>query len=174
MRKSSRLNPFEHSFFHPQRRFSNSNVIDCQFWNIANINSLQCRSAYPASYFSNCMSAPTVMTPDNSETTHLDECVIKSDSLCSVLNSPPDLLSRKAANAVQSDPLQPYFKCKYWVFIGAPLPVLWQWAVDLKEMEICHQWSSSHLPSICKTGSDIPYPERDGQRDYTCLNRIML
>ncbi len=69
MRKSRRLNTFEQSFFHPQRGFLNSNVTDCQFWNIANINSLKYRSAYPAKYFSNCMYSPTVMTPDNSETT---------------------------------------------------------------------------------------------------------
>lgn len=53
------------------------------------------------------------MTPDKSETAYLDERMIKSDSLYGVLDSPPDLLSRKAANAVHTDPLQPYFKCKY-------------------------------------------------------------
>jgi len=90
---------------------------------------------------------------------------MKNDSLSCVLDSPPDLLSRKAANAVQPDPLQPYFKCKYLVFIRALLPVSWQWAVDLKEMEICHQWSSSHLPSICKTEGEISLTLREMDRE---------
>lgn len=80
---------------------------------------------------------PTVMTPDKSETSHLIECVIKCDSLYGVLDSSSDLLSRKAANAVQSDPISiANTECLLellCLFCGSELLTLRKWKFAISE-----------------------------------------
>lgn len=84
---------------------------------------------------------------DKSFALHFIECVIKRDSF--IVHG----IFIWCVACTEKQTMQfgliffnPYFKCKWGVFIGASLPVLWQWVVDLKKMEICHQQPSAlHL-----------------------------